>query len=163
MVNGVIYFTDPKKWNCWQAVVLQKLKEKIIQQNHCGHMSGYFFTQFLYSAFAWSWWGKGMFSDVQGHYQNFLQCIFVSGAPKFHRPNLPPIPVQQAFKLLVLMLWTFPRQRGIQHVLAFQDFLPVEFNITDQKFLRVVRLFVKEVILMIRVPEALLSDKGAHL
>ena len=57
-------------------------------------------------------------------------------------------------------------ERGNRHVIVFQDFLtkwPIVVPIPDQKTTRVARILVEEVIPVIGVPEALLSDRGTNL
>ncbi len=53
-----------------------------------------------------------------------------------------------------------------RHVLIFQDYLtewPMVFPMPNQKTTRVVRILVEEVIPLIGVPKALLSDRGTNL
>lgn len=55
---------------------------------------------------------------------------------------------------------------GNRYVLVFQDFLtkwPMVFAMPDQKSKRIAELLVKEIIPLLGVPEALLSDRGTNL
>ena len=55
---------------------------------------------------------------------------------------------------------------GKKYVLVFQDFLtkwPFVFPMPDQKALRIAELLVKDVVPVVGVPEALLSDRGTNL
>lgn len=57
-------------------------------------------------------------------------------------------------------------ERGNKYVLVLQDFLtkwPFVFPMPDQKTTRIVKILVEEVIPVIGVPEALLSDRGTNL
>ncbi len=56
--------------------------------------------------------------------------------------------------------------KGNKHVVVVQDFLtkwPFVFAVPDQKTHRIARLIVEEVVPMVGVPEALLSDRGTNL
>lgn len=42
VVDGVLYYVDPKRNNCKRAVVPQSLKEQILTQTHSGPFGGHF-------------------------------------------------------------------------------------------------------------------------
>lgn len=57
-------------------------------------------------------------------------------------------------------------ESGNRYVIVFQDFLtkwPFVFPAPDQKAIRIVRLLTEEIVPVIGVPEALLSDRGTNL
>ena len=56
-------------------------------------------------------------------------------------------------------------EQGNQHVILFQDLFTKVFLAPDQKSIRIVRLLTvtEEIVPLFRVPEALLSDRGANL
>ena len=56
--------------------------------------------------------------------------------------------------------------RGNRYLIVFQDFLtkwPFIFPAPDQKAIRIVRLLAEEIVPVIGVPDALLSDRGTNL
>ena len=56
--------------------------------------------------------------------------------------------------------------QGNQHVVVFQNFLskwPFVFPVPDRKAITLVKLFIEEVVAIVGVPEALLSDHGTNL
>ena len=93
--------------------------------------------------------------------------MYVTGIRHSQKPLLHPIPVQYAFQIVGVDVMDLPTtERGNRHVIVFQDFLtkwPLIFPVPDQKSLRLVRLFVEELVPMFGVPEALLSDRGTNL
>ena len=57
-------------------------------------------------------------------------------------------------------------EQGNRYVIVLQDFLskwPFVFPAPDQKAIRIVRLLTEEVVPVVGVPEALLSDRGTNL
>jgi len=57
-------------------------------------------------------------------------------------------------------------ERGNRYVLVLQDFLtkfPFVYAMPDQTTHRIVKILVEEVVPLIGVPEALLSDRGTNL
>ena len=57
-------------------------------------------------------------------------------------------------------------EAGNKHVVVFQDFVskwPFVFSVPDQKAVCIARLLAEEVIPLVGVPEALLSDRGSNL
>ena len=71
----------------------------------------------------------------------------MTGAGRKQTPLLYPIPVECPFQIL--------------GVVVFQDFFtkwPFVFPTPDQKAIRIARLLAEEVVPVIGVPEALLSD-----
>ena len=167
ILDGVLYYIDPKRRNRKHAVVPPQLQENIVGEYHSGPMSGHFSAQRLYSTMARSWWWRGMYSDIHRHCQNCPQCVYVTGIRHSQKPPLHPIPVQCAFQIVGVDVMDLPTtERGNRQVIVFQDFLtkwPLIFPVPDQKSLRLVRLFVEELVPMFGVPEALLSDRGTNL
>ena len=167
VMDGVLYYVDPKRRNRKRAVVPPQLRESIIREYHGGPMAGHFSTQRLYSTMARSWWWKGMYTDVHHHCQNCPQCAFVSNPRHSKHPFLHPIPVGRPFQIVGVDIMDLPKtKRGNQHVVVFQDFLtkwPLVFPVPDQKSLRIVKLLVEELVPLFGVPEALLSDRGTNL
>ena len=57
-------------------------------------------------------------------------------------------------------------EAGNKHVVVFQDFVskwPFVFSVPDQKAVCIARLLAEEVIPLVGVPGALLSDRGSNL
>ena len=84
-----------------------------------------------------------------------------------NKPPLHPIPVQRVFQIIGVDVMDLPRtEAGNKHVVVFQDFLskwPFVFPVPDQKAVCIARLLAEEVIPLVGVPEALLSDRGTNL
>ena len=167
ILDGLLYFLDPKKSCKKRAVVPVHLRQKLIEEIHGGPMAGHFTTNRLYNALAHTWWWEGMFRDVDRHCKNCPQCAVVTGAGRPGRPPLKPIPVSRPFQILGVDIMDLPRtEKGNKHVLVFQDFLtkwPFVFPMPDQKTHRIVKLLVEEIIPVIGMPEAFLSDRGTNL
>lgn len=108
-----------------------------------------------------------MYSDALTHCKNCPACAIVTGGGKAIRPPLQPIPVQYPFQILGVDVMQLPKTKsGNKYVLVFQDFLtkwPMVFAMPDQKSSRLVKILVNEVMPLIGVPEALLSDRGTNL
>ena len=167
LVNGVLYYLNPKHGDRKRAVVPEHLRHTVMEENHGGPMAGHFSGNRLYSTLARRWWWEGMYSDALAHRRSCPQCAIVSGTGRVDRPPLHPIPVQRAFQIVGVDVMDLPRtENGNKHVIVFQDFLtkwPMVFPIPDQKAIRVAHLIAEEIIPMFGVPEALLSDRGTNL
>ena len=48
VIDGVLYYVDPKRNNCKQAVVPQSLKKQILEQTHAGPFGGHFSGQRMF-------------------------------------------------------------------------------------------------------------------
>ena len=88
----------------------------------------------------------------------------MSGTGCRNKPPLCPIPVQRPFQIVGVEL---PKtDNGNHYVVVFQDCFtkwPLAFATSDQQSLTLVKLLVEQWIPLFRVPEALLSDRGANL
>lgn len=138
-----------------------------MQDYHSGNMAGHFSGVRLYKTLARRWWWDGMYTDTVNYCQSCPQCAFVSGVGRRCNPPLKPIPIERVFQLVGVDIMELPKtSEGNRYVVVFQDFLskwPFVFATKDQKATTLVKLLVEEVIPMIGVPEALLSDRGTNL
>ena len=86
----------------------------------------------------------------------------MTGAGRKQAPLLHPIPVERPFQILGVDIMELPTTvQGNHYIVVFQDFFtkwPFVFPTPDQKAIRIARLFAEEVVPVIGVPEALLSD-----
>lgn len=79
------------------------------------------------------------------------------------------VTVQRAFQTVGVDIMDLPKtERGKQHFIVFNDFRSkwsscAMLSISDQTSLRLVKLFVEEVVSMFGVPETLLSDRVSNL
>ena len=103
------------------------------------------------------------------HCASCPQCAIVNSSGRVNKPPLHPIPVQRVFQIIRVDVMDLPRtEAGHKHVIVFQDFLflskwPFVFPVPDRKPVRIARLLAEEVIPLVGVPEALLSDRGTNL
>lgn len=134
---------------------------------HGGVMSGHFSGNRLYKTLCRRWWWETMYRDAISYCKNCAECAIVAGTGRVQRPPLHPIPVQRAFQILGVDIMELPvTSRGNRYVIVFQDFLtkwPFVFPAPDQKAHRIVRLLAEEIVPVIGVPDALLSDRGTNL
>ena len=167
LVNGILYFVDPRREDRKRAVVPVQLRGSILEENHSGPMGGHFSGARLYKCLVRHWWWPGMFSECQKHCTACPQCAVVSGTGRVNKPPLHPIPVQRAFQIVGLDVMDLPKtESGNKHVVVFQDYLtkwPFVFPVPDQKAVRIAQLLAEEVIPMVGVPESLLTDRGTNL
>lgn len=167
VVQGVLYFIDPSRQNVRRAAVPSHLQQQIMTEIHGGVMSGHFSGNRLYKTLCRRWWWDSMYSDAISFCKNCPECAIVSGTGRVHRPPLHPIPVQRAFQILGVDVMELPiTESGNRYLIVFQDFLtkwPFIFAAPDQKAIRLVRLLAEEIVPMIGVPDALLSDRGTNL
>ena len=95
------------------------------------------------------------------------QYAIVSDTGRKSNPPLKPIPFEKVFQIVGVDIMELPKMSiGNQYVVVFQDFLskwPFVFAAKDQKATTLAKLLVEEVIPIIGVPEALLSDRGTNL
>ena len=167
MVQNVLYFIDASRQNLRRAVVPSHLQQQIMAEIHGGVMSGHFSGNRLYKTLCRQWWWETMYRDAISYCKNCAECAIVSGTGHVQRPPLHPIPVQRVFQILGVDIMELPiTKRGNRYLIVFQDFLtkwPFVFPAPDQKAIRIVRLLAEEIIPVIGVPDALLSDRGTNL
>ena len=167
ILNGILYFLDPKRHFQKRTVVPTHLRDRLIAGVHGGPLAGHFSARRLFNTLTRTWWWEGMYRDIESHCKSCPQCAVVTGAGRPGRPPLQPIPVSRPFQILGVDIMDLPKtERGNKHVLVFQDFLtkwPLVFPIPDQKTHRIVQILVEEIIPLFGVPEALLSDRGTNL
>ena len=108
-----------------------------------------------------------MYKDSLDYLKDCPQCAIVSGTGRKCNPPLKPIPVERVFRIVGVDILELPRtSAGNQYVVVFQDFLSkwlFVFATKDQKATTLAKLLVEEVIPIIGIPEALLSDCGTNL
>ena len=167
IVEGILYYLDPRCKNQKRAVVPAHLRQSLLQENHRGLCGGHFATKRLYSTLIRHWWWEGMYADTHTFVKNCPECVVVTGGAKPAHPTLHPIPVQRPFQIIGVDIMELPlTKKGNKYVVVFQDFFskwPMVFPTPDQKALRLAKLLVEEVVPFCGVPEALLSDRGANL
>ena len=167
LVDGVLYFLDPKQEHRCRAVVPSHLQEQILEENHRKWMGGHFSGKRMYSMLARRWWWDGMYASTLKYARNCPECAIVTGGGKAHRPPLHPIPVKRPFQIVGVDIMDLPlTTAGNKHVIVFQDYFtkwPIVCPLPDQKAHRIARVLVDEVIPLFGMPEALLSDRGTNL
>ena len=167
MVDGILYYLDPRRDNRKRAAVPHHLHEKILQESHRGVYSGHFAGNKLYNGLVKHWWWDGMYADAVAFCKKCPECAVVTGGGLQHKPHLNPIPVQRPFQILGVDIMDLPRtENGNKHVVVFQDMFtkwPMVFPVPDQKSERIARLLCEEIVPLFGVPEALLSDRGTNL
>ena len=165
--EGTLYLLDTRQKDGLRVVVPDHLREDLLREYHGGKMAGHFSGPRLYKALAHRWWWQGMYSDCLRHAKSCPQCVVVGGTVRVRKPPLQPIPVDRLFQIVGVDVMELPvTARGNRYVVVFQDFLskfPLVFAVPNQKSLRLTRLLVEEVVPLVGVPEALLSDRGRNL
>ena len=167
IVQNVLYFIDISRQNLRRAAVPSHLQERIMAEIHGGVMSGHFSGNRLYKTLCRRWWWETMYRDAISYCKNCAECAIVSVTGRAQQPPLHPIAVQQAFQILGVDIMELPiTTRGNRYLIVFQDFLkkwPFVLPAHDQKAICIVRLSAEEIVPVIGVPDALLSDRGTNL
>ena len=167
ILDGVLFYLDPKQDHHRRIVVPSHLREQVLTEAHSGLMGGHFAAKKTYAALVRHWWWDGMYRDTVRFTSNCPQCVTVTGGGHHHRPPLHPIPVSCPFQIVGVDIMELPTtNRGNRYVLIFQDFLtkwPMAFPMPDQKSHRIAELLMNEMIPQFGVPECLLSDRGTNL
>ncbi len=99
MVDGVLYFVDPKQEHRRRAVMPKHLQEQILGENRRQWLGGHFFGRRMYGALMRHWWREGMYLNTQKFTRNCPECATVTGGGRPHRPPLHVISVQRPFQL----------------------------------------------------------------
>ena len=167
IIDGILYFIDPKSKTQKRAVVPKQLRTPILRETHSGSYGGHFSGQRLHHAQMERWWWEGMFNDSLSFAKSCPECAIVTGGSRASRPPLHPIPVSRPFQILGIDIMDLPlTDQGNKHVVVVQDLFtkwPLVFAVPDQKTARLARLIAEEVIPLFGVPECLLSDRGTNL
>ena len=164
VMDGLLYYVDPKRGNRKRTVVPKALRTQILSEVHAGRFAGHFSGRRLYSSLVLHWWWKGISQDAADFVKSCLECAVAVGTG---RRAKPPIPVSRPFQILGIDVMDLPlTDRGNRHVVVIQDLFtkwPFVFAVPDQKTERIARLLAEEVIPCFGVPDALLSDRGTNL
>ena len=167
MIDQTLYYLDDKQPGIRRIVVPKHLQMQIMQDYHSGNTAGHFSGVRLYRTLARRWWWDGTYSDGVNYCKNCPQCAIVSGTERKNNPPLKPIAVEQVFQIVGVDIMELPKtSKCNQNVIVFQDFLsnwPFVFPTKYQKATTLAKLLVEEVVPLIGVPEALLSDWGTNL
>ena len=166
VIDGVLYFIDPKQRSHKKAAVPEQLRQQILRETHSSPYAGHFSGQRLYNALNTRWWWEGMFTDARRYASACPECAVVSGNGRVSKPPLHPIPVSRPFQILGIDIMDLPlTDQGNKHVVLIQVLFTkwsMAFAVPDQKTTRIARLIAEEVIPMFGVPECLLSDRGTN-
>lgn len=167
VVEGVLYYVDPKRNNRKRAVVPQHLQKRLLEETHAGPYGAHFSGQRMFNTLVFSWWWECMFSDASRFVKACPECAITTGVGRRIKPPLHPIPVGRPFQILGIDIMDLPlTDSGNKHVVVVQDLFtkwPFVFPVPDQRATRIAQLIAEEVIPWFGVPEALLSDRGANL
>ena len=167
VIDGILYFIDPKQRNRRRAAVPEQLRQQVLRETHSSPYGGHFSGQHLYNALATHWWWEGMFSDARKFATSCPEYAIVMGSGRVNKPPLHPIPMSRPFQILGIDVMDLPlTDQGNRHVVVIQDLFtkwPMAFAVPDQKAARLARLIAEEVIPLFGVPECLLSDRGTNL
>ena len=75
LVDGVLYFVDPKRGNRRRAVVPELMKERLLEETHAGPYGAHFSGQRMFSVLVHNWWWDGMFSDATRYGKRCPECV----------------------------------------------------------------------------------------
>lgn len=166
IVDGILYFLDPKHGGRKRAVVPKQLRKHILEEAHSGAFAAHFSGQRLYSSLMLNWWWRGMFNDCVKFAKACPECAIATGSGRRLKPHLKPIQVSRPFQILGIDVMDLPlTEKGNKHVVVVQDLFtkwPFVFATPDQKTERIARLLTEEVVPWFGVPESLLSDRGTN-
>lgn len=167
VVDGVLYYVDPKQGNRKRAVAPKSLQKRLLEETHSGPFGAHFSGQRIFNVLVTSWWWEHMFTNTTKFSRACTECAITTGVGRKIKPPLHPIPVQRPFQILGIDVMDLPlTESGNRHVVVIQDLFtkwPFVFPVPDQRAPRIARLLAEEVIPWFGVPEALLSDRGANL
>ena len=167
VVDGILYFVDPKRRDRKRAVVPKQLRRRILEEAHSSRFTGHFSGQRLYASLLLHWWWRGMSQDAVDFARSCPEYAVAMGTGRRSKPPLQPIPVSRPFQILGIDVMDLPpTEQGNRQVVVVQDLFtkwPFAFAVPDQKTGRIARLLAEEVIPFFGVPEALLSDRGTNL
>ena len=167
VIDGALYYIDPKSEGERKIVVPNHLRKTVMEQYHSGVLAGHFSGPRLFKTLSKKWWWSGIFKHACEFVKNCPQCVIVSGGGRISRPPLHPIPESRPFQIVGVDIMDLPKTaEGNKHVVVFQDYLtkwPLVYPLPDQKAHRLAKLLVEEVIPFFGVPEALLSDRSTNL
>jgi hypothetical protein len=120
-----------------------------------------------YKTLCCQWWWEAIYHEAITYCKNYAECAIVSETGQTQRPPLHPIPVQRAFQILGVDIMELPiTMRGNYYLIVFQNILikwSFVFSFPDQKAIRIVQSLAEEIVPVLGVPDALLSDRGTNL
>ena len=166
LVNGVLYFVDPKCPKQKRAVVPVHLQEQLMQDSHGGVMAGHFSRNRLFAMLSRHWWWETLHRDDQllqelpGVHRR-IWFWTSSATPTPSHPSSAPISQIMGVDIMELPM----TEQGNKYVIVMQDFLtkwPLVFA-APEKATRIAHLLVEEVVPMFGVPEALYSPIEARI
>ena len=97
VVDGALYYIDPKRGNRRRAVVPQHLQKRLLEETHAGPYGAQFSGQRMFSILVSSWWWECMFSDTTQFSKSCSECAITSEVGRRTTPPLYPIPVTRPF------------------------------------------------------------------
>ena len=167
LLDKILYYIDGKCNIQKRVVVPQAIEQQVLKEGHSGLTGGHFSGKRTYNALARHWWWEHMYSDCVKYCKSCPECAIVSGVGRRNKPPLSPIPVERPFQIIGVDVMELPKtDKGNKYVIVFQDFAtkwPLVFPAPDQQTIRIVKLLTEHVVPFLRVPEALLSDRGTNL
>ena len=124
ILDGILYYLDPKHSNRKQAVVPKQLQKQILEDAHSGLYGGHFCGR-MYSSLMLHWWWERMFSDAIKFTKACPICAVTTGTGRKTKPPLHPIPMQRPFQILGIDVMDLPQtERGNKHVVVIQELFP---------------------------------------
>ena len=143
IVEGVLYYVDPKRDNRKRAVVPKHLRKRILEEVHAGPYGAHFSGQRMFSTLVSSWWWERMFSDASRFAKACPECAITTGVGRRIKPPLHPIPVTRPFQILGIDIMDLPlTDNGNRHIVVVQDLFtkwPFVFPVPDQKATRLAK------------------------
>ena len=87
IVEGVLYYVDPKRDNRKRAVVPKHLRKRILEEVHAGPYGAHFSGQRMFSTLVSSWWWERMFSDASRFAKACPECAITTGVGRRIKPE----------------------------------------------------------------------------
>ena len=158
LVDGVLYYVDPKSDHRQRVAVPQHLWKQLLEENHRGLYGGHFSGPKLYSALVKRWWWRGMYTDVLAYCKRCPECMCSCDGSW---ASTPAIPAPHSHTTTLTDIMDLPcTESGNKHMVVFQDMFtkwPKVYAIPDQKTERITKLLCEEIVPFFGVPEALLE------
>ena len=135
VVDGILYFVNPKHNNRKRVVMPRQLQEQILKNFHASLYGGHFSGPRLYNALVSHWWWEGMFSDALKFAKSCPECAIVTGGRRVNKPLFHPIPMSRTFQIQEIDVMDLPlTDQGNKHAVVIQHLFtkwPLVFAVLD--------------------------------
>jgi len=121
LIDGILYYVDPKQRGVKRCVVPVHLQNQLMEEYHSSPMAGHFSAPKLHKSMTNSWWWQGMYSDAVKHCSSCPQCAIVNPSGEVNKPPLHPILVSRLFETIRQFVLQSCWLNKLYHFLEFQS------------------------------------------